>query len=68
MSFTACDKLTALERELKYRRIVYARRVTEGKMLAMTAKVQIAVMEAIADDYRAPAADEKAKADLFGMN
>lgn len=53
MSFTAQEKLECAERELKYRRSVYARRVELGHMSAELADRQIALMEAIADDYRA---------------
>ena len=52
MTFTAADKLAAVERELKYRHRVYDRRVVEGKMTKELADRQIAIFEAIAEDYR----------------
>lgn len=45
------DKLACAERELKYRRWVYERRVAEGKMSAGKAAHEIACMESIAKDY-----------------
>lgn len=54
MQFTREDKLKALERELKFRREVYARRVGEGRMSQKTMDYQIAVFEAIAADYAEP--------------
>lgn len=59
MIFTAQDKLDAVKRELKYRRSVYARRVTGGKMTQALADRQIALFEAIAADYEALAAKER---------
>lgn len=50
--FTRAMKLEALERELKFRRTVYARRIGENKMSQKMADYQIAVFEAIAEDYR----------------
>lgn len=64
-SFTASDKLTAIERELGYRRRVFARRVEERRMKQSQADHEIAVFEAIADDYREQAEIERAAADLF---
>ena len=56
---SALDKLTAVERELRYRRRVYERLVAEGKMTANTAATQIAIFEAIEADYRLLAAKER---------
>lgn len=53
-AFTAQQKLEAVERELGFRRRVYARRVEER-----IADEQIAVFEAIAADYREKAAGER---------
>lgn len=58
-TFTATDKLRAVERELKYRHRVYERKVSEGSMTRVAADEQIAVMEAIAADYRELAAKER---------
>jgi hypothetical protein len=49
---TMADKLACAERELKYRKYVYARRVDENKMSAGKAAHEIACMEAIIEDYR----------------
>jgi len=52
-------KLEAVLRELAYRRRVYPRRVAENKMTEHLARVQIGIMEAIADDYREMARKER---------
>jgi hypothetical protein len=57
--FTAAEKLKAVERELAYRRRVYARQIEAGKMTQALADAQISVMSAIADDYRAMAEKER---------
>jgi hypothetical protein len=49
--FTAGQKLEALDRELKLRRRVYARRVEAGQMTRKEADYQIDIFEAIRDDY-----------------
>jgi hypothetical protein len=51
--YTAQEKLDAILRELSYRHRVYARRVSEGKMHAELGRKQIAIFEAIRDDYKA---------------
>lgn len=56
---TASDKLACAEREVKYRKYVYERRVSEGQMSAGKASHEIACMEAIANDYRAAAEKER---------
>lgn len=53
MTFTDDDKRAAAEREVKFRRRVYARRVAEGRMRQEQADREIAVMESIAADYKA---------------
>ncbi|WP_439137522.1 hypothetical protein [Roseicyclus sp.] len=58
MTFTAAEKRAAAERELKFRRRVYPRWIENGKMTQKEADKQIALMQAIADDYAEP--------DLFG--
>ncbi len=50
--FTAADKLNCLERELRFRRVVYQRRIANGSMNKEQADREIACMEAVADDYR----------------
>lgn len=50
--FTAAEKLDAIKRELTMRRSVYPRLIEQGRMRHETADRQIAVMEAIAQDYR----------------
>ncbi len=51
MTWTTQDKLAAIERELSYRRKVFARRVENGSMTRELADRQIAIFEAIRDDY-----------------
>jgi hypothetical protein len=50
--FTPADKLKEIERELGFRRHVYARRVADKKMKQSDSDRQIGIMEAIATDYR----------------
>lgn len=50
--FTPADKLKSVERELKFRRQVFPRRVEANKMKQVDADREIAIFEAIADDYR----------------
>ena len=50
--FSDEDKLKTAEREVKMRRRVYPRFVEEGKMSQVQADREIAIMEAIAEDYR----------------
>ncbi len=50
---TTIDKLRAVERELALRHRVYERWVSEDKMSAGKAELEIACMEAIRDDYAA---------------
>lgn len=50
--FTTTEKRAAVEREITLRKRVYPRRVEDGKMSQKLADAQIAVMEAIAEDYR----------------
>jgi len=57
--FTAEQKREAIEREIKYRRRVYARRVDEGKMTKTLADYQIGVFEAIMADYAEAEKSEK---------
>lgn len=51
--FSDDEKRAAAEREVKFRKRVYARRVAEGRMRQEQADREIALMEAIAADYRA---------------
>lgn len=53
------DKLKAVQRELGFRRRVYARRVTEGKMTQALSDEQIGVFEAIEADYVIAAGKER---------
>jgi hypothetical protein len=62
---TAREKFECAEREVKQRRYVYARRVADGKMTQQLADKQIAMMEAIAADYRALAEAEDAAGRLL---
>lgn len=52
MTYTPVTKLACVERELKYRRRVYARMVETGKMSFAEAQQQIAIMKEIVEDYR----------------
>ena len=56
---TATQKLEALEREIKFRQRVYARRVELKTMTQQQADYQIAIFQEIAADYREPAQKEK---------
>jgi len=49
--YTMKDKNLAVERELTYRRRVYPRLIASGKMTDGFAAAQIAVFEAILEDY-----------------
>lgn len=57
--FSASVKLACVEREIKYRKRVYPRWIEAGKITDGFAAAQIAVMEAIAEDYRKEAAKER---------
>lgn len=46
------EKLKAVQRELRYRRWVYPKRVAAGSMKQQEAEKQIAVFEAIEADYQ----------------
>jgi hypothetical protein len=52
--FTDADKRACALRELKMRRRVYKRWVAEGRMSEAEAEREIALMQAIADDYADP--------------
>lgn len=51
--FTDQQKREAAEREVKFRKRVYARRVAERRMKQEQADHEIAIMAEIAEDYRA---------------
>jgi hypothetical protein len=57
--FTAQEKLECAEREVKLRRRVYPQRVLNGRMTQALANEQIALMEAIVEDYRPLVARER---------
>ncbi len=50
--FTNLEKAQAAEREVKYRKRVYNSLIQRGKMTVTNASYEIAVMNAIAQDYR----------------
>jgi len=52
MTFTSKEKLECAEREVMMRRKVYPRWIEQKKMKQETADRQIAIMDAIAEDYR----------------
>lgn len=58
-TFTAAQKLRAVERELKFRRGVYPRWVEAKKLTQKFADEQIAIFEAIQRDYFAAEQTEK---------
>ncbi|WP_426163012.1 hypothetical protein [Sandarakinorhabdus sp. DWP1-3-1] len=65
-SFTAQDKRDSAIREANMRRRVYPRWVENGKMRQASADREIALMEAIAEDYKLEAekeAVERSRAD-----
>jgi len=64
-TFTAREKADCAAREVKQRRYVYGRRVAEGTMTQAFADRQIAVMEAIFQDYEKIASEEEAKGRLL---
>jgi hypothetical protein len=53
MTFTTQDKLKAARREIAMRKNVYRKKVHDGRMKQEDADREIAVMQAIADDYAA---------------
>jgi hypothetical protein len=58
-TFSAADKRAAIDRELGFRRRVYKRQVEAGKMKQSAMDTQIAIFEAIRDDYIAAEAKER---------
>lgn len=58
-TFSAQQKLDAINRELGFRRTVYSRRVAEQRMSQKQMDEQIAIFEAIRDDYEKLAAGER---------
>lgn len=58
-TYNAQQKLDAVEREIRMRRRVYPRWVSERRMTQARADAEIAVMEEIAADYRAQASGER---------
>jgi hypothetical protein len=51
MIFTGTEKLEAMRRELKWRKRVFPNRVETRRMTPHEAKYQIAIIEAIIEDY-----------------
>jgi hypothetical protein len=58
VTITAIQKHAEAKREVGMRRWAYSNRVADGKMKQEDADLQIAIMEAIAEDYRLPAEAE----------
>ncbi len=52
MSYSAARKLQCAQHELQMRHRVYPRRIHEGRMTQEQMNEEIAVMQAIVDDYR----------------
>jgi hypothetical protein len=65
MTITTKDKLACAERELKFRKRVYARLEVRGKMTPHEAQHEINAMEAIVCDYRELVAAEEPQAEMF---
>ncbi len=61
MAYTAREKMRAAQREVNYRRYVYAKRIADGKMTQAKADAEIAIMDEIARDYGAQAIAEEQK-------
>lgn len=57
-TITTIDKKREAQREVQQRQRVYRRLVENGKMKQADADRQIAIMQAIADDYTAKAIEE----------
>jgi len=57
--FTTTEKHAAIVRELKMRRGVYPHWISVGKISPHVAAYQIAIMEAIAEDYEKLAQEER---------
>lgn len=64
MDFSTEEKLKELDRELMQRRRVYRRLIDAGKLTQSKADRQIAILTAIAKDYR----DQSALGPLFNQN
>lgn len=63
--FTNVQKMAEASREVGYRQFVYSRKVNDGKMPEAEAKRRIAVMEEIAEDYKALAEKEEKEGRLL---
>lgn len=59
MAWSNQQKLEAINRELGFRRTVYARRVADKRMSQKQSDDQISIFEAIRDDYEQLAASER---------
>lgn len=57
--YTAQEKLDAVEREIRQRGRVYARMISREEMTKEKAHYEIAIMRAIAEDYRALARKDR---------
>lgn len=58
-NITSADKLACVEREIKMRERVYLRWIDAGRMSKQKAEHEIAMMKAIAEDYRAVSEKER---------
>ncbi len=63
--FTYREKMQCAQREVNFRRYVYAKRVAAGKMKQADADKQIAIMESIAADYGVLADEEEKRGRLL---
>lgn len=57
--FTVRQKIEAIQRELSLRSHVYPNRVATGRMTQALADYQIAIFDAILDDYKQLSHDER---------
>jgi len=53
VTFSTDEKIAAIERELRFRRRVYATKVAENRMKPSAMAFQIGIFEAMLEDYHA---------------
>ena len=59
MTFTAHEKLRAVRREIGWRKRVYPNRIESGRMDKKQADYEIAIMQAIEQDYEVASQKER---------
>jgi hypothetical protein len=65
-TFSNAELADCADREVRHRQRLYSYKVGQKEMSPEFAADQIAMMQQIAREYRAKAAEEAAKDDLFG--